>query len=170
MAAMQRTRLLSRAAAATRRSLHSGSAYSVSASGWPAGVRGMDMTHAPGYRVAAEKADPPSPESRMADFAMRHGNLQHNDLAHAPGYLWVGSVLYPATPEFVNQEWDEVPESISAPAASRAPEARYTKRRYTGGQARRIRQQLRDMKNRRARRKVSRRSKTIDDPPLSDES
>lgn len=168
---MQQTRFLVRAAAASRRSLHSGNAYSVSASGWPAGVRGMDMTHAPGYRVAAEKADPPTPESRMADFAMRHGNLQYNDLAHAPGYLWVGRVLYPVTPEFITPEWDiEVSESINAPAAERTQEPRYTKRRYTGGQARRIRQQLRDVKNRRARKKAARRSKSIDGPPLSDES
>lgn len=138
----------------------SSSAYIVSSAGWyrsgASGVAAMDMTHAPGYRIAADTAPIPSVNARMAAFAIRHGNVPADSVATAPGYLWVGSVIYPSSGCISSSAWIETHDSdnrdidsdtvIVSPRrpTNRRPSGSYTKRRYTGGQARRIRQQRQD--------------------------
>ncbi|KAI0564813.1 hypothetical protein FGB62_23g14 [Gracilaria domingensis] len=117
---------------------------------------GMDMTRAPGYEVAADEEPPRTGNQKLADFASRHGRLSASQVQKAKGYLWVGTVLYPAeqgsdvdvtfTWEIV-QEPEEfehsdhvnnIIEVIDNPEESPVMEA---KRRYSGGQARRIRKE-----------------------------
>lgn len=124
----------------------------------------MDMTHAPGYQVLAEEDPPLEPRHKMADFAVRHARLTTAQVENANGYLWVGSVLYPngmAADDFVTFTWEinhdntdfepevaireereereeraevEVDETVDVAAIE-------AKRRYTGGEARRIRKE-----------------------------
>lgn len=135
----------------------SSSAYSMSSAGWyrsgATGVAAMDMTHAPGYRIAADTAPTPSVNARMAAFAIRHGGVPADSVATAPGYLWVGSVIYPSNMSpAISDAWIETHEASDADTVvvapkrppSRRPAASYTKRRFTGLQARRIRQQRQD--------------------------
>lgn len=117
---------------------------------------GMDMTRAPGYEIAADEEPPQSTNQKLADFASRHGRLSTSQVQKATGYLWVGTVLYPTeqgsdvdvtfTWEIVNDHEDfggndhlnsiiEVVENLEDNPLIEA------KRRYTGGQARRIRKE-----------------------------
>lgn len=156
--------------ALARRALHSSSsdAFSVPSAAWPAGVRGMDMSRAPGYQVAADEAPAPCANSRLAEFAQRHGRLERDQIANANGYLWVGPVIYPGgkcaqyTITWDVEDTDAIAAAVTAatnatetPASTPHRPAVYAKRRYTGGQARRIRQQRQDSLLRRARRKSS---------------
>lgn len=180
----------------------SSSSYSALSSRFTAfsggGVEAMDMTHAPGYRIAADSAPVPSVNARMAAFAIRHGGVPADSVAAAPGYLWVGSVIYPAAntstswseaenshevhevhEAYESHESHESHEAHEAHHANddntvvvsprryptinsnsnsnsnsgiRRPSGAYTKRRYTGGQARRIRQQRQDSSKQTSRR------------------
>lgn len=137
-----------------RRALHS-DAFSVPAASWPAGVRGIDMSGLPGYQVAADEAPPPCANSRLAEFALRHGRLERDHIANGKGYLWVGPVAYPTGLAQYALTWDIADaDPPPAPAPAKRPTPVYAKRRYTGGQARRIRQQRQDSLLRRARRKA----------------
>lgn len=121
----------------------------------------MDMTRAPGYEVAADDESPLVGDKKIADFAARHARLSLTEVEHAPGYLWVGSVLYPFGPNpdvDILFSWEnEVPKLDSEFGAANEEEtdadeyvdqsddedlpALEAKRRYTGGQARRIRKE-----------------------------
>lgn len=131
---------------------------------------GMDMTHAPGYKVAADEALPPEGVQKVADFAVRHARLTTDQVDQAHGYIWVGNVLYPTgvAPHDVTLSWfvshDDESEyaTLSEPDSSvqrdasgadndslsgsldskdSTPQTVQAKRRYTGGQVRRIRKE-----------------------------
>ena len=126
---------------------------------------GMDMTHAPGYQVLAEEDPPLEPHHRLADFAIRHARLTSAQVENAGGYLWVGSVLYPnevSADDYVTFTWEvtqdrnDFDSELSTAEEGDDRNERLekdvhgdkavdtvieAKRRYTGGQARRIRKE-----------------------------
>lgn len=59
---------------------------------------GMDMTHAPGYQLAAEDEPPLKGDQKVVEFAVRHSRLSAMDICQGAGdgYLWIGNVLYPS--------------------------------------------------------------------------
>lgn len=58
---------------------------------------GIDMSHAPGYEVAADDDPPPASHTqKLADFAARHAQLSSAQVGDGVGYLWMGNVLYPS--------------------------------------------------------------------------
>jgi len=139
---------------------------------------GMDMTRAPGYEVAADEAAPLVGNEKLADFAVRHARLSTAQVGQADGYMWVGSVLYPTNLNAdvdVSFSWEASPND---PAAEEDFEDKAhdietstpvieAKRRYTGGQARRIRKE----RDRSAARKATKRppKKPMPKPYTDDE-
>lgn len=149
---------------------------------------GMDMTHAPGYKVAADDAVPPEGAQKLADFAVRHARLTTDQVDQARGYIWVGNVLYPtgmapqdfALSWFVSHEDDTDFSNLSEPDSSVQQDVTHSadheldlsspldakgmvtptvhaKRRYTGGQVRRIRKERERIVARRTNRLTKRR-------------
>lgn len=168
------------ARAGSRRSLHSGSDFlglSVPAS---LGCRhGMDMSRAPGYEVAADDEPPLIGNRRLADFAARHSRLSAGQMAHADGYLWVGHVIYPTGPETepaVSWEISYVEPDAEVEELAKALEeaikpAVEAKRRYSGGQARRLREQREDSAARKGAKRAKKRPqrKVKNDIPCQDD-
>lgn len=163
---------------------------------------GMDMTHAPGYKVAADEAVPPEGVQKLADFAVRHARLTTEQVDQAYGYIWVGNVLYPTgVPShdlslswFVSHEDDSDFSGLSEPdssvqqnvahsadheldlspgsdAKNPAVPTAHAKRRYTGGQVRRIRKERERIVAKKANRRTKRRPirKPINDVPSDDD-
>lgn len=129
---------------------------------------GMDMTRAPGYEVAAEDDAPLVGDRKLVDFAVRHARLSSAQVSNAGGYIWVGNVLYPSgmppaadfafpwelrhdeESDFDSADVEADPLVEAAPvkeAPQEVPDEKErtplveAKRRYSGGQARRIRKQ-----------------------------
>lgn len=171
---------------------------------------GMDMTHAPGYQVAADDGPSPGAHEKLAEFAVRQGRLTSDQVLQAHGYIWIGNVLYPSgspshefsfswvvshdvdgdedgetdavhftEPDNVSgQEHSPTDHDIDAPTAPNCVERRTSspavqaKRRYTGGQARRIRKERERIVAKRAARVSKRRPirKPHNDVPSDDDS
>lgn len=108
---------------------------------------GMDMTRAPGYEVAADEELPLMGKQKLADFAARHGRLTTAQVSQADGHLWVGSVLYPTSfnVDFeISSTWENASEEdfdSRLDDDNKSEPVVEAKRRYTGGQARRIRKE-----------------------------
>lgn len=123
---------------------------------------GMDMTRAPGYELAADEDPPLVGNQKLADFAARHARLSSAQMVQADGYMWVGSVLYPnsiAHHDFdVEFSWErDVPERKVEERAEDKEEI-HASRRYTGGQARRIRKERERNAVKRATRRLRRKA------------
>lgn len=144
---------------------------------------GMDMTRAPGYEVAADEEPPLVGNQKLADFAVRHARLSSAQVGQADGYMWIGSVLYPTNygnDVDVEFSWErEVDDQglkidFEKPAVL-APEHAHEKqiaeddtlqaaRRYTGGQARRVRKERERNAVRRAHRRLRRKGPPVRRP------
>lgn len=164
---------------------------------------GMDMTHAPGYEVAAEDDPPLVGNQRMVDFAIRHARLSSAEVDNGEGYIWVGNVLYPSgLPDGdFSYSWeadDDIESDLECIQVTPAPQAEpdtvtkidepleqpkvveeettkstvEAKRRYTGGQARRIRKERERNATKRTVRSSNRRPirKPHNDIPKDEES
>lgn len=121
------------------------------------------MTRAPGYELAADEDPPLVGNQKLADFAARHARLSSAQMVQADGYMWVGSVLYPnsiAHHDFdVEFSWErDVPERKVTPEVQDEKEEVLASRRYTGGQARRIRRDRERNAVKRASRRLRRRA------------
>lgn len=129
---------------------------------------GMDMTRAPGYELEPELDTPPAGKKKLADFAARHARLSPAQLDYADGYIWIGSVLYPSgisVDADVTFSWEIVRDDIkdieqdvervsdTSENDDNEPAVIEAKRRYTGGQARRIRKERAKGGRKRATRK-----------------
>lgn len=158
---------------------------------------GMDMTHAPGYELAAEDNPPSVGNQKLIDFAVRHARLSSAEVDNAKGYLWIGHVLYPSgvapdgelacswemsddiesQVDCIEEEFEPDPNSNPEPIVqaktSRASEGAKeenekpiveAKRRYSGGQARRIRKEREQNAIRRARAKRNHKRRPIRKP------
>lgn len=142
---------------------------------------GMDMTRAPGYEVAADEDPPLVGNQKLADFAARHARLSSAQMGTADGYMWIGSVLYPnsiAHHDFdVEFSWErEIPheqggdpdfekaELVEAKAAEKEEEGLQASRRYTGGQARRIRKERERSAVKRASRRLRKKAPAMRKP------
>lgn len=142
---------------------------------------GMDMTRAPGYEVAADEDPPLVGNQKLADFAARHARLSSAQISHADGYLWIGSVLYPnsiAHHDFdVEFSWErdvpnekggdpdfEKPSAVETGVEEKKDEVVQASRRYTGGQARRIRKERERSAAKRASRRLRKKGPAIRKP------
>lgn len=181
---LRSTRLLRRAGlrGATRRYLHEDSRGDLFgfASGNTPGADprfGMDMTRAPGYEVAADEEPPLVGNQKLADFAARHARLSSAQVGQANGYMWIGSVLYPANyghdgdVEFSWEREVDDPQGkadfgkaeVLAPSKAEVKDGKddgivEASRRYTGGQARRLRKERERQAVRKATRRLRRKS------------
>lgn len=145
------------------------------------------MTRAPGYEVAAEEPSLVG-NQKLVDFAARHARLSSSQIGQAQGYMWVGSVLYPTNlhPDYdMEAPWDSIlddepqadnlggEKAADSADVSRA-DAKETKtgeeeglkanRRYTGGQARRIRKERERSAQKKALRRLRKRPSPVRKP------
>lgn len=137
------------------------------------------MTRAPGYEVAADEDPPLAGHQKLADFAARHARLSSAQVGQADGYMWIGSVLYPnsiAHHDFdVEFSWErELPneqngdpnfekevKQVEVKEEESKEEGLQASRRYTGGQARRIRKERERNTTKRASRRLRKKA-----PPM----
>lgn len=152
---------------------------------------GMDMTRAPGYEIAAEEP-PLVGNQKLVDFATRHARLSLSQIGQAEGYMWVGSVLYPTNmhPDYdIEAPWErgmeddtvvidldkavesedkspekQVVEPVEKHGGKKGEEGMRADRRYTGGQARRIRKERERNAQRKAMRRLRKRTFPVRKP------